>query len=695
MALPGRRLRVYAAIVVALLSAASAAVSADGYPHVALYWYVHGDGMPLVDPTSGTLFADVADDVSRYQQLVVDANPIAPYRPDLLDSLRRRNPDLRILAFVTGHCIWPADNPDSLHHYPTLYWRTVRDLDGFLYNRDGELYGQTNFAFANVNLAKRDSAGRYLVAEAVARVMFEAAYAPAAWDGLFVDTYCDHVTWTQTPSESIDFVRAGYPDLASFDDAWKAGTDTLASRLRMLVGPSAILVGNCAQGTKYSWFNGWMRENFPFQNGGTWYSNMFRDPGGYLAGDLRFRAPTDNLILSMAYPPSEPYSAETTRRVRFALASAALGDGYACLDVTGRVVDEYAYGSWWYDEYAVDLETGASSPSLRHTGWLGDPLAPWYRMIWVAHGADAVVNPDLERDATGWSLSGAAPPSAELTRDTTTAGAGGASLRVHAAGEDLLDSTVDVVNDGLQELWFGGAYSASFRAKASSPRPIEVVAGLRGATSLAHATVTLDTDWRRYQVTLQPLPSGPAQLQFDLGRLPGDVWFDDAHLQAGITMVYRRDFQHGIVLVNPGPAWAWVPLERAYRRIRGTADPVTNDGSTVYWAAVPANDAVFLVDPLVVLDAEPVPAPLGLHLGIPNPSTPGELRVRFVLPRSELVGLELYDVRGRRLAHRSPERRTAGSQTLTWPVGDLASGVYFVRLAAGASRCNVKWVVVR
>ena len=72
--------------------------------------------------------------------------------------------------------------------------------------------------------------------------------------------------------------------------AWSAATDTMASRLRARAGGSAVLVGNCGRGNKYAWFNGWMRENFPYQQGGTWYSNMLGDVGsrGYLRDEARW-----------------------------------------------------------------------------------------------------------------------------------------------------------------------------------------------------------------------------------------------------------------------------------------------------------------------------------------------------------------------------------------------------------------------
>src|SRR5205814_9275088 len=108
-------------------------------------------------------------------------------------------------------------------------------------NKAAGQYGMTNHAFANVNLAKKDKHGRYVVAESLA-VLFSGI--TSGWDGLFFDTYCSSISWSQVPAESIDFDRAGYADVSAFDVGWRAGGDTLAARLRQRLGPDFLLVGN-------------------------------------------------------------------------------------------------------------------------------------------------------------------------------------------------------------------------------------------------------------------------------------------------------------------------------------------------------------------------------------------------------------------------------------------------------------------
>lgn len=591
------------ALCLALALAAASSAVAQGYPRLGLYWSVHRDGQPLL-LADGTLSPTVSAQVARYHQIVVDVDPFSPYRPDVLAALRQMRPGIKLMGYVTGHFIWPSLDTDSLNHYPTRYWRTVRNMNGFLYNTAGNQFGLTNAALSNVNLAKRDGLGRYVVAESLAVLFHDVVTRGGNWDGIFIDAYCDGILWAQSPGETIDFVRAGYPNATAFDAGWRAGTDTLAARLRQLSGPTPVLVGNCGLGTKYAWFNGWMRENFPNQGGGTWYSNMLNDAGGYLKDDLKFRSPTDNFIFSGAAFPTAPFISESMQQVRYGLASATLGDGYGVYGYIGRVTDVYPYWTWWYDEYAVDLATGRSSDLAQHTGWLGQPLGSYYQMIWVGNGADAVTNPDLETDLAGWVGNFTVPGT--MTRDATTAGKGAASLHVHVPSASSVDWHVNIATTGSIGMTQGTTYSATFWAKASSLRNIPVVANEVGVGELARQYVTVDANWRQYQVAFVPQRSGTARLQFYLARDAGDVWLDDLHLQQGTTTLYRRDFENGSVLVNPGTADLSVPLGAGFRRILGSRDPAVNDGSAVSTITVPWRDARFVIS---VTDTIP-PAPI-------------------------------------------------------------------------------------
>lgn len=595
------------ALAVALVCACAlnvATAGAQSYPRLGLYGSMTGSGYPLWD-SAGTVNQAAIDAIARFDEVILDASPITPYRPDVALLIRSRHPGISLLAYVTGNDIWNANDADSTNHFPTRYNHLVRDLNGYLYNQSGAYYGT-----ARVNIAKRDGSGRFVVAEAVADLFNSSILQSGIWDGMFLDVFCSSILWSETPSQKIDFIRAGYPTLAAFDAAWSAATDTLADRLRRIGGPSKILVGNCALPAHFASFNGWMRENFPNQGGGTWYSNMLADPTGYFSEDANFRQPAHNYIFTAASVPNAN-SGNNRAVARFGLGSAALGSGFGVIGPSSRQTIPYPYHDWWYDEYAVDITTGQSSAQLAHTGWLGLPLAPYYQMIWAGTNPDACSNPGFETDVTtGWTHYTVI--ASTVSQDATTAAVGAASAHVTVPITSAVPWAVSFSTTGMIPVNNGWAYAATFWAKAALPRTIRVALG--GATSgeFASSGLSIGTTWKQYQVALVASGSGPARLTFQLGTEAGDVWLDDCHLQVGATTIYRRDFQNGTVLVNPSSNYLSVPLERQFRRISGTSDPAVNDGAIVNQVTLAPSDALFLIGsdqipPAMVNDLRRVP----------------------------------------------------------------------------------------
>src|SRR5262245_26658078 len=170
--IPGRRHATLIALTcVGLLGPAVTAHAVPGYPRLGLYGGIQGIGFPFITggDRDGPLDYAMCDSVARYDEVILDASPISEYRPDVLTALRARHPDLTLLAYVTAEYIWPASEPDSNVHFPTRFRRLVRDRNGFLYRRDGGY-----FSVANVNMAKRDASGRYIVAEGLADLFYDA-----------------------------------------------------------------------------------------------------------------------------------------------------------------------------------------------------------------------------------------------------------------------------------------------------------------------------------------------------------------------------------------------------------------------------------------------------------------------------------------------------------------------------------------
>jgi len=69
--------------------------------------------------------------------------------------------------------------------------------------------------------------------------------------------------------------------------------------------------------------------------------------------------------------------------------------------------------------------------------------------------------------------------------------------------------------------------------------------------------------------------------------------------------------------------------------------------------------------------------------------------LRFELPRSESVSIEMFDVQGRRVGDRFEAQLSQGPHELPLNAGGLASGVYLARLTAGGRHQVVRLVHVR
>jgi len=97
-------------------------------------------------------------------------------------------------------------------------------------------------------------------------------------------------------------------------------------------------------------------------------------------------------------------------------------------------------------------------------------------------------------------------------------------------------------------------------------------------------------------------------------------------------------------------------------------------------------------------DAVP-PLALALHGAVPNPFNP-RTELRFDLPRAQQVRLEIFDVRGRRVATLVDGIEPAGARAVTWSGTDDArrpvpSGVYLVRLKTEEGAKTTKIMLAR
>jgi len=87
-------------------------------------------------------------------------------------------------------------------------------------------------------------------------------------------------------------------------------------------------------------------------------------------------------------------------------------------------------------------------------------------------------------------------------------------------------------------------------------------------------------------------------------------------------------------------------------------------------------------------------AVLALRPPVPNPVRESAA-IEFDLPRRGAVSLEVFDVRGRRVADLVEGVQPAGRRSLTWRTNGRSAGVYFVRLRAEGLTRTQRLVVMR
>jgi hypothetical protein len=89
-----------------------------------------------------------------------------------------------------------------------------------------------------------------------------------------------------------------------------------------------------------------------------------------------------------------------------------------------------------------------------------------------------------------------------------------------------------------------------------------------------------------------------------------------------------------------------------------------------------------------------LPQSFALEQNYPNPFNP-ETTIRYGLPHSAEIDLAVYDVSGKLVTRLMQGKQTAGNYSLVWHAGNLASGMYFVRLTAGQFQVTRKVLLLR
>ena len=117
------------------------------------------------------------------------------------------------------------------------------------------------------------------------------------------------------------------------------------------------------------------------------------------------------------------------------------------------------------------------------------------------------------------------------------------------------------------------------------------------------------TDYQgmRYGLTSALMNDGYYSFTDNSKQYYGVTWFDEFDSKLGQSSslpptaawksgIWRRDFENGIALVNPkGNGTKTITLDGTYVKIKGTQDPVTNNGQAVTTVTLKDRDGIILL----------------------------------------------------------------------------------------------------
>lgn len=565
-------------------------------------------------------------------------------------ELKERNPNQILLPYFQTFVAQLEGNSSlgGVAGLRELFNESLTD-EWFMKDANGErlnepLYPQ-NFQLNHTEEAPSHEGERF--EDFVARYLGSSVLPSGLWNGI----HFDQSEWYVNPllTDEDPYNGNGPPVLPEIDldgdgvaeskgelfAAWEKGFSNYFDRLREELGGQSLFFGNAGDLPKkpsvLSRMNGMQREfTMPYpedvygdwdtEHGTGWYELMdkyrFAEDHLQLPQLPSFQFTGANLgiptggVTANGLPDRFPLlESRDFRRMRFGLATTLMGNGFFGYDL----VDNTTYPQW-FDEFAIDAD-GNPVESLDGVGWLGQPLGDSSE---VGYDFEVVFWHGFEDNISTETDGLVFHPSTQLTESPNEVVNGSKSL-VMEIGNPAQESTIlfSTEGQGLQ-LEEGETYHLFASYRILNYEPIEYRGGLLSAITDDLSTLDAELDvaavWYPdigQSGTLRSMAKVDSSgfVAFATALEPGKIALDDIGLLKGSGGVYRRDFENGIVLVNPTEKEAYVsqedlegPLSRTgVRRLSGVQDPEANNGESVnYGLSLPSGDGILLLaDPIV------------------------------------------------------------------------------------------------
>jgi hypothetical protein len=403
------------------------------------------------------------------------------------------------------------------------------------------------------------------------------------YDGMFFDNVFTSQSWVTHDmwGNPVQFDTNGdgvADDPATFDAAWKAGVFREMNEFQRLM-PYAIVNGHgmdIRESGIAERFNGLgigfatadvLEHERTFaglwDEYSAWMTTAVKPHISFFEG-----SPPDQIAYGYGYAPWDDTPASTLEfartlypYMRFALGLTLMNDGYFAYEFG----DMWHGNNWWYDELNFNL---------------GYPRGPANEVKVGAPVEEKLVpGGDFERAevARPWSLwvDTANGYQSRARIDRSNPGAGNASARIDVTASAGEDWHTALIADGVA-VKKGKSYDLTFLARADKARSISTDAQKSSPNWMTYGwgTTQLTTEWKRYTFNFESTGTDAnARLQFMLGTSTGSVWIDDVHFYPHRPSIYRREFDNGLVLLNPTWSTRRIAVGKGWRRLKGAQAP--------------------------------------------------------------------------------------------------------------------------
>jgi hypothetical protein len=443
------------------------------------------------------------------------------------------------------------------------------------------------------------------------------------WDGIYLDNLFGDINphfpnrWDPALLD-FDINRNGLRDEtpAMVSELTRRAAISLLERLREEVGDLEIITGNTGphpESHLAQYVNGylfecvneaWESEWIPGKSEPGWrlilqeYEVLQAESVSPVINILEGCGRTGNFV-----EPDRVFLEPTEKDIqthRFTMGTALLGDGFYHYDLYDARSAPY-----WFDEYTVNQE-GVAEEAPENKGYLGQALGD---AVELRAPGKSVWNEDFELRMMPTELRSAS--GIYVSQDPNEVIEGNSSLVINNADHSRWASVSTSTNSSMVSFVPGDTYVVEFDWRIIESLDLELRAFIwNGIEEVPHyalpGVVTGDAGTAYFPMTLGAM--GEFRLTFQLIGGGGKVSIDNIRVTRGGAGPWRRDFERGLVLVNPLNKPYTFSLDElsgdfgrtGIRRILGTQAPEVNNGQPVVEGLTlqPFDAIILLADPI-------------------------------------------------------------------------------------------------